>query len=170
MVFRLPIISTNIDIILVSCFLTDTNIISIFGKVQHLLPAPAPSSKPAARRCCGRSTGQTDRQTDRQTDGRTRYRYTDPVPHTTWIASIFILLKSQVTLYVMRAGHLPLFRAHVPRKSPPQTSARCTCTYPNTNRGVVVFVITVFRGGGRCLGDKCKITSGVSAYACVEIR
>ena len=37
-------------------------------------------------------------------------------------------------------------RTHVPRKSPSRTSARCRCTYDNTNQGVVS-AITVFWGG-----------------------
>jgi len=47
---------------------------------------------------------------------------------------IGLLIKSQRPLYVTRAGHLPPLRTHVPRKSPPRTSARRT--YPSLNQGV----------------------------------
>jgi len=53
----------------------------------------------------------------------------------------------------MRAGHLSPSRTHVPR-----TSAR-----RSTNQEVNV-LDDCYRGKGRCRGDKCQITHGVSAY------
>jgi len=54
-------------------------------------------------------------------------------------------------LYVTRAGHLPPLHTHVPRESPPRTSACHTC--PNTNRGVVSAII-VFGGGRQVSGGQ----------------
>ena len=64
-------------------------------------------------------------------------------------------------------GICPLWTP-VPRKSPMQTSAHRT--YPNTNQGVEMSTITVFGEGAGAWGEKCQVTTAVSAYSYAERR